>query len=97
MVDRLVKVFSKLEVLEVSHIDFYSHASLINNIVSEDKLEILAEFDSSPSTEANVSEIERLINEKPGKSITANTEKKITLSSRNMTSKACQVNFDKIN
>ena len=47
MVDRLVKVFSKLEVLEVSHIDFYSHASLINNIVSEDKLEILAEFDNS--------------------------------------------------
>ena len=39
MVDRLVKVFSKLEVLEVSHIDFYSHASLINNIVSEENLE----------------------------------------------------------
>ena len=47
MVDRLVKVIRKLEVLEVSHIDFYSHASLINNIASEDKLEILAEFDNS--------------------------------------------------
>ena len=50
--DRLVKVIRKLEVLEVSHIDFYSHASLINNIASEDKLEILAEFDNSSSTEA---------------------------------------------
>ena len=97
MVDGIVEVISKREILKVSNTDFYNHISLINNIVSEDKLEILAEFDSSPSTEANVSEIERLINEKPGKSITANTEKKITLSSRNMTSKACQVNFDKIN
>ena len=52
MVDRLVKVIRKLEVLEVSHIDFYGHASLINNIASEDKLEILAEFDNSSSTEA---------------------------------------------
>ena len=58
---------------------------------------MLAEFDSSSSTEASVSEIERLIDEKSGKSITANTEKKIISSSRNMTSKACQVNFDKIN
>ena len=38
-----------------------------------------------------------LIDEKSSESITANTEKKITSSSRNMTSKACQVNFDKIN
>ena len=52
MVDRLVKVIRKLEVLEVSHIDFYSHASLINNIASEDKLEILGEFDNSSSAEA---------------------------------------------
>ena len=57
----------------------------------------MAEFDSSSSTEASVSEIEGLIDEKSGKSITANTEKKIISSSRNMTSKACQVNFDKIN
>ena len=57
----------------------------------------MAEFDSSSSTEASVSEIEGLIDEKSGKSITANTEKKIISSSGNMTSKACQVNFDKIN
>ena len=64
---------------------------------SEDKLKILAEFDSSSSTETNVSELERLIDEKSREQIIANTEKKITSSSRNMTSKAWQVNFDKIN
>ena len=94
MVDGIVEVISKPEFLEVSHTDFYNHISLINNIVSEDKLEILAEFDNSSSTEANISEIERLIDEKSGESI---TEKKITSSSRNMTSEACEVNFDEIN
>ena len=64
---------------------------------SEDKLKILAEFDSSSSTETNVSKIERLIDEKSREQIIANTEKKITSSSRNMTNKAWQVNFDKIN
>ena len=97
MVDGIIEVISKPEFLEVSHTDFYSHIMLINNIISEDKLEILAEFDSSSRTKANVCEIERLISDTSGKSVTANTEKKITLSSRNMTSKACQVNFDKIN
>ena len=94
MVDGIVEVISKPEFLEVSHTDFYNHISLINNIVSEDKLEILAKFDNSSSTEANISEIEPLIDEKSGKSI---TEKKITSPSRNMTSKTCQVNFDEIN
>ena len=94
MVDGIVEVISKPEFLEVSHTDFYNHISLINNIVSKDKLEILEEFDNSSSTEANISEIERLIDEKSGKSI---TEKKITSPSRNMTSKTCQVNFDEIN
>ena len=94
MVDGIVEVISKPEFLEVSHTDFYNHISLINNIVSEDKLEILAKFDNSSSTEANISEIERLIDEKSGKSI---TEKKITSPSRNMTSKTCQMNFDEIN
>ena len=32
-----------------------------------------------------------------GEVITANSEKKITLLSRNMINKACQVNFDKMN
>ena len=94
MVDGIAEVISKPENLEASHTDFYNHISLINNIVSEDKLEILAKFDNSSSTEANINEIERLIDEKSGKSI---TEKKITSSSRNMTSKTCQVNFDEIN
>ena len=94
MVDGIVEVISKPENLEASHTDFYNHISLINNIVSEDKLEILAELDSSSSTVANISEIERLINEKSGESV---TEKKITSSSKSMTSKACQVNFDEIN
>ena len=94
MVDGIAEVISKPENLEASHTDFYNHISLINNIVSEDKLEILAKFDNSSSTEANISEIERLIDEKSGKSI---TEKKITSPSRNMTSKTCQVNFDEIN
>ena len=94
MVDGIVEVISKPENLEASHTDFYNHISLINNIVSEDKLEILAKFDNSSSTEANISEIERLIDEKSGKSI---TEKKITSPSRNMTSKTCQVNFVEIN
>ena len=57
----------------------------------------MAEFDSSSSTEANDSEIERLVDEKSGETITANTEKKITSLSRNMIYKACQVNFDEIN
>ena len=55
--DRIVEVISKPEFLGVSHTDFYNHISLINNILSEDKFEILAEFDSSSSTEANISEI----------------------------------------
>ena len=76
MVDGIVEVISKPEFLEVSHTDFYNHISLINNIVSEDKLEILAKFDNSSSTEANGSEIERLVNEKSGKTITTNTQKK---------------------
>ena len=92
--DGIAEVISKPENLEASHTDFYNHISLINNIVSEDKLEILAKFDNSSSTEANTNEVERLIDEKSGKSI---TEKKITSSSRNMTSKTCQVNFDEIN
>ena len=94
MVDGIVEVISKPEFLEVSHTDFYNHISFINNIVSEYKLEILAKLDSSSGTEANAIEIERLIDEKSGESITANTEKKITSWSRNMTNK---VNFDEIN
>ena len=78
MVDGIVEVISKPELLEVSHTDFYNHNSLINNIVSKDKLEILAEIDNFSSTEANDSEIEQLIDEKSGEKITANTKKKIT-------------------
>ena len=58
MVDGIVEVISNPEYLEVSHTDFYNHNSLINNIVSEDKLEILTEFDNSSSTEADDSETE---------------------------------------
>ena len=76
MLDGIIEVINKPEFLKVSHTDFYNHISLINNIVSEDKLEILAEFDSSSSTEAYVSEIEQLIDGKSGESIAANTEKK---------------------
>ena len=57
----------------------------------------MAEFDSSSSTEVNIREIERLIDEKSDESITANNENKIKSCSRNMTRKACQINFDKIN
>ena len=96
MVDGIVEVISKSEFLEVSHTDFYNHISLINKIVSEDRVGILAEFDSSSSTEAIVCGIERLIDEKSGESITANSKKKITSPSRNMTSKACQMNFAKL-
>ena len=42
MVDGIVELISKPEFLGVSHTDVYIHISLINNIVSEDKLEILA-------------------------------------------------------
>ena len=41
MVDRIVEVINKPEFLEVSHTDFYNHISLINNIISEDKFEII--------------------------------------------------------
>ena len=41
MGDKLVEVISKPEFSEVSHIDFYSHVSRINNSVSEDKLDRL--------------------------------------------------------
>ena len=54
MLDGIIEVINKPEFLEVSHTDFYNHISLINNIVNEDKLETLAEFDSSSSTKANV-------------------------------------------
>ena len=88
--DGLVEVISKQEFWEflgVSHSDFYSHVSVINNIVNEGKLEILAKFDNSLSAEANSSEIERFIDEKFGELITAYTEKKMTSLSRNMTKK----------
>ena len=90
---------SKPEFLEVRHTDYYNHISLINNIVSENKLEILAEFDNSLQVQkqANDNEIEQFINEKSGETITANTEKKITSSSRNTTNETCQVNFVETN
>ena len=65
MVNGLVEVISKPEFLEVSVTDFYSHVSLINNIVSEDRLKVLVEFDNS-SAEVNTSEMERFIDEKFG-------------------------------
>ena len=67
--DGLVEVISKQEFWEflgVSHSDFYSHVSVINNIANDDKLEILAEFDNSLSAEAHSSEIERFIGGKFG-------------------------------
>ena len=97
MVDGIVEVISKPEFLEVSHTDFYNHISLINNIVSEDKLEILAEFDNSSSTLANDCEIEWLANEKSGEIITVNTEKKNHIAIEKYDKQACQVNFDEIN
>ena len=97
MLDGITEVISKPEFLEVSHTDFYSHISLIYNIISEEKLKILAEFDNSSNTEANASEIEQFIDKRFGEIITASTEKKITSLSRNMTSKACKVNFDEMN
>ena len=74
--DGLLKVIQKTEFLEVNHTDFYSHVSLINNIVSKDKFEILTEFDNLSSTEANGSSKELLINEKSGEITKANSEKK---------------------
>ena len=59
MLDGITEVISKPEFLEVSHTDFYSHISLIYNIISGEKLKILAEFDNSSNTEANASEIYR--------------------------------------
>ena len=89
MVDRIAEVVSKPEFLEVSHTDSYNRIRLFNNIFSKDKIEILAELDNSSSTKANDSEIERIINEKFGQTVTANTEKSITLLSRNITKKVC--------
>ena len=57
----------------------------------------MTEFDNSSSTEADDSERERLVEEKSRETITANTVKKITSLSRNMTNKACQVNFGEVN
>ena len=57
----------------------------------------MAKFDNSLRTKASASEIERIIDERFGEIINGNTEKKITSLSRNMTNKACQVNFDKMN
>ena len=76
MVDGIVEVISKPEFLEEVILTFTVIISLINNIAREDKLEILAEFGHSSSTEVNASEIERFIDDKFGKIITANTEKK---------------------
>ena len=51
MVDGLIGIISRSEFLDVTHTDFNSYASLINNIIAKGKLEILAEFDNSSSTE----------------------------------------------
>ena len=83
----MVEVTSKPEFLEVSDTNFCSHISLINNVVSEDKLQILAEFDKSSSTKANASEIERFIDETFGEIIKGNTDIKITSFSRNRQTK----------
>ena len=90
MVDGLVEVISKPEVLEISHTDFYSHISLIN-IVSEDKLELFAEFDNS-SRETSA----RFIDGKFGEIITAKPEKKNHVLIEKY-DKACQVNFVETN
>ena len=44
MLDGIAEVIIKPEFLEVSHTDFYSHISLIYNIISEEKLKILADL-----------------------------------------------------
>ena len=74
MVDGLKNFIKKTEFLEVSHTDFYGHVTVINNIVSEDKLELLAEFQIFSSTKASVTEIGLFFNEKFGKIFTANTK-----------------------
>ena len=55
--------------LKVSYTDFYRRVSLINNIINEDRLEILIEFDNSSSAETNASEIEQFIDGKFGEMI----------------------------
>ena len=41
MAGKRVEVINKLEFLEANDCDFYSHLSLLNNIVDVDKLDIL--------------------------------------------------------
>ena len=74
MVDGLKNFIKKTEFLEVSHTDFYSNVTLINNMVSEDKLEVLVEFQNFSSTKANATEIGQFFNKKFGKIFTANTK-----------------------
>ena len=76
MADERVEVINKPEFLEASDCDFYSHLSLLNNIVDVDKLDILMNKNDVTHSEANTSDLERYINQKFDKIIIANTEKK---------------------
>ena len=76
MADERVEVINKPEFLEASDCDFYSHLSLLNNIVDVDKLDILMNKNDVTHSEANSSDLERYINQKFDKIIIANTEKK---------------------
>lgn len=60
---------SKPAFLKVSYTDFYRRVSLINNIINEDRLEVLTEFDNSSSAETNAGEIEQFIDGKFGEMI----------------------------
>ena len=76
MADERVEVINKPEFLEASDCDFYSHLSLLNNIVDVDKLDILMNKNDVTHSEANTSDLEQYINQKFDKIIIANTEKK---------------------
>ena len=71
-----LKLSASQNFLKYVKLTFTVIISLINNIVSEDKLKILEKFGNSSNTEVNASEIERFIDEKFGEIITTNTEKK---------------------
>ena len=76
MADERVQVINKPELLEVSDCDFHSCLSFLNNIVDVDKLDILMDKNDVTHSEANISDLERYINQKFDEIIIVNTENK---------------------
>ena len=92
MADERVQFINKLEFLEASDCDFYSHLSFLNKIVDVDELDILMDKNDVTHSAANTSDLERYINPKFDEIMIAITEKRYV----NLTNYTSRTNTTKL-